>query len=77
MGKFKPSVNQARCIGSGDCTETAPAVFQLDENGKSQVVASDGAGDETTMAAARGCPVKAITVVNAETGEQLFPAAKR
>jgi len=35
-----------------------------------------GAPDATIIAAARSCPVKAITVVN-DAGEQLFPPPKK
>lgn len=77
MAKLKISVNKAKCISSGDCVETAPGVFQLDNDGKSEVMNPDGAPDGTIVAAARGCPVKAITVVNEETGEQLFPPPKK
>ena len=69
------TVNKTRCIGSGDCVETAPAVFQLDDEGKSHVVNPTGAGDSSIVAAARSCPVKAITVVEGET--QLFPPPKK
>lgn len=77
MAKLTISVNPARCIGSGDCVETAPAVFQLDENEKSQVINPAGAPDATILAAARACPVKAITVVDADSGAQLFPPPKK
>ena len=69
------TVNKTRCIGSGDCVETAPAVFQLDDDGKSQVVNPTGAADSSIVAAARSCPVKAITVVDGET--QLYPIPKK
>ncbi|MGO9606007.1 MAG: ferredoxin [Candidatus Binataceae bacterium] len=74
---LKITVNKTRCISSGDCVETAPAVFRLDDNEKSDVVNATGAPDATIIAAARSCPVKAITVVNEETGEQLFPPPKK
>ncbi|MGH7779638.1 MAG: ferredoxin [Candidatus Binataceae bacterium] len=77
MGKLTITVSQTRCIGSGDCVETAPAVFQMDENDKSQVLNPTGAPDATIVAAARGCPVKAITVVDADSGAQLFPPPKK
>ncbi len=77
MPKLKTTVNKAKCISSGDCTETAPAVFQLDADGKSEVINQTGASDATILAAARGCPVKAITVVDEETGAQLFPPPKK
>jgi ferredoxin len=77
MASLKVTVNKTRCISSGDCVETAPAVFQLDADEKSDVVNPSGAPEATILAAARSCPVKAITVVNEETGEQLFPPPKK
>ena len=77
MASIKVTVNKTRCISSGDCVETAPAVFQLDADEKSEAVNPGGAPEATILAAARSCPVKAITVVNEETGEQLFPPPKK
>jgi ferredoxin len=76
MAKLSITVNKTRCIGSGDCVETAPAVFQLDDEGKSEVVNPSGADDSIIVSAARSCPVKAITVVD-EAGVQLFPPPKK
>ncbi|HYB90198.1 MAG TPA: ferredoxin [Candidatus Binataceae bacterium] len=73
MGKLKIAVNKARCVGSGDCIETAPAVFQLDEAGKSEVIDPAAVPDAVILTAARGCPVKAITVTDEEAGIQIFP----
>ena len=36
-------VDRALCIGSGDCVDTAPDVFQLDDEDKAVVVDPDGA----------------------------------
>ncbi|HKF28438.1 MAG TPA: ferredoxin [Candidatus Binataceae bacterium] len=77
MASLKVTVNKTRCISSGDCVETAPAVFQLDADEKSDVLNPSGAPEATILAAARSCPVKAITVVNEATGEQLFPPPKK
>ena len=74
---LKITVNKSRCISSGDCVETAPAVFQLDGDEKSGVVNATGAPDATIVAAARSCPVKAITVVDEASGDQLFPPPKK
>jgi ferredoxin len=76
MAKLSITVNKTRCIGSGDCVETAPAVFQLDDAGKSEVIDAAGASDPVIVSAARSCPVKAITVVD-EAGVQLFPPPKK
>jgi ferredoxin len=77
MAKLKTTVNKTRCIASGDCVEMAPGVFQLDSDEKSEVYNQTGAADAVIVAAARACPARAITVVNEETGEQLFPAPKK
>jgi ferredoxin len=77
MAKLLVTVNKSRCIASGDCVEIAPGVFQLDSDEKSEVYNQSGAPDEVILAAARACPSKAITIVNADTSEQLFPAPKK
>lgn len=77
MAKLFTTVNKARCVMSGDCMENAPSVFQMDEEGKSEVFDQSGAADEVIIAAARSCPVKAITVVDQQTGTQLFPPPKK
>ena len=77
MSKLKTVVDKKRCIASGDCVETAPSVFAFDVAGKSEVIDQRGAADATIVAAARSCPVKAITVVDEESGTQLFPPPKK
>ena len=77
MARLKTTVNKAKCISSEDCIQTAPGVFQLDEEGKSEVVSQGGAPDNVILAAARGCPAKAIIVVDEETGTQLYPPLKK
>lgn len=77
MARLKTTVDKAKCISSGDCLETAPGVFRFDENEKSEVYDQRGAPDSVIIAAARGCPAKAITVVDEETGTQLFPPPRK
>ena len=45
----KTTVNKAKCIGSGDCVETAPKVFAFDDNGKSEVINPTGAEDRVIV----------------------------
>ena len=59
-------VDRALCIGSGDCVDTAPDVFQLDEEDKAVVVDPDGAETDTVLEAAGNCPVTAIFVAGEE-----------
>jgi len=77
MSKLKTTVNKVKCISSEDCVESAPGVFRLDDDGKSEVYNPTGASDGAIIAAARACPVKAIIVVDEETGTQLFPLPKK
>ena len=64
-------VDRALCIGSGDCVDTAPDVFQLDDEDKAVVVDPDGAPVEDIIGAAQNCPVSAIFVAG-EDGD-LYP----
>jgi ferredoxin len=64
-------VDRGLCIGSGDCVDTAPDVFELDSEEKAVVVDPDGASVDDIVQAAANCPVTAITVVG-EDGE-LYP----
>jgi ferredoxin len=77
MAKLKITVNKGRCVASGDCVDIAPGVFQLDADEKSEVYNQSGAANDVILAAARRCPVKAITVVDEESGAQLFPPPKK
>jgi len=55
------------------CETIAPKVFRLNEKRQSEAV--DPAADtvEKILEAAENCPVSAIFVEDADTGEQLFP----
>ena len=50
------------CMGSGNCVYAAPGVFDLDDDSIAVVVDSAAAPEQTVVAAARGCPARAITV---------------
>ena len=65
------TVDRALCIGSGDCVDTAPDVFQLDAEDKAVVVDPDGASTDDIIEAAGNCPVSAVFVVG-EDGD-LYP----
>ncbi|HZG49878.1 MAG TPA: ferredoxin [Thermoleophilaceae bacterium] len=71
QNRIEITVDRALCIGSGDCVDTAPDVFQLDDEEKAVVVDPDGASTEDVLTAAGNCPVSAIFVVG-EDGD-LYP----
>ncbi len=59
-------VDRGLCIGSGDCVDTAPDVFQLDSEDKAVVLDPDGAALDEVIDAARNCPVSAVFVAGEE-----------
>jgi ferredoxin len=66
---YTPTIDESSCIAQGDCVELVPDVFQLDDFAK---VIGTGP-DDLILTAAKECPVEAITVVDSETGTQVFP----
>ncbi len=71
--KVRISVDHDLCVGNAMCETFAPKVFILNDNRQSEAVNPGGDTLENIMEAAENCPVSAITVRDAETGEQLFP----
>jgi ferredoxin len=70
---FTIEVDRDLCFGFGDCVDSAPEVFELDSEDKSVVIDPDGADRDEIMLAAQDCPVDAIFIVDADSGEQLYP----
>jgi ferredoxin len=66
---YVPYVDDGACAAHGDCVAAAPDVFRVDE-----VAEVIGTGTpESVLAAAEACPAAAITVIDSETGEQIYP----
>jgi ferredoxin len=66
---YVPTVDPEICVAHAECVEIAPEVFRLDETA---TVIAAGAED-LVMRAAEACPAVAISVVDDETGETIFP----
>ena len=64
--RVRIEVDRALCIGSGDCVDTAPAVFELDGEDKAVVIDPDGEPTDIIIEAATNCPVTAIFVFGEE-----------
>ncbi len=65
-------VDRQLCYGFGDCVDTAPSVFALDDEDVSIVIDPDGAPLDDVVEAAQNCPVDAI-ILTGEDGEQIYP----
>jgi ferredoxin len=71
--KLRIWVDHDVCVGNAMCETIAPKVFRLDDNRQSEVVDPAADSVEKILEAAENCPVSAIFVEDAETGEKLFP----
>ena len=64
-----PVIDEGACSAHGDCVDIAPEIFRLDD-----VAVVIGSGDDELMlAAAEACPSSAITIVDRDTREQVYP----
>ncbi|MFD7427345.1 ferredoxin [Streptomyces sp. NPDC059814] len=71
--RWSVEVDRGVCIGSGMCVNHAPDGFRLDSARQSHPVGPETDANERVLAAAEGCPVEAITVALADSGEVVFP----
>lgn len=62
-------IDESACIAQGDCVELAPQAFRLEDH----AVVIGTAEDDVLMAAAEGCPVEAILLLDADSGEPVYP----
>jgi len=67
--RYLPQIDENACAAHGDCVEIAPEVFELDDTAR---VIGTGT-PELIMEAAEACPAVAITVIDQDTGEQVYP----
>ncbi|MBI3964008.1 MAG: ferredoxin [Chloroflexi bacterium] len=71
--RIRLRVDQSSCVSSSLCVYTAPGVFELDASGRATVVDLHAASMEQIREAAEGCPVSAIILEDADTGEPILP----
>jgi len=62
-------IDEHACAAHGDCLDFAPTAFALDDT----AVVVGSAPYEQLLAAAQACPAVAITLIEEETGRQVFP----
>jgi ferredoxin len=66
---WRVTVDSGLCIGSGMCLGTAPDRFRFDDRQRSSPVAALIEPDDAVLDAAVNCPVEAISLTDADTGE--------
>jgi ferredoxin len=70
---LKVWVDRNTCVGNAMCEAIVPKVFRLNDDRQSEAFDPSGDTEERILEAAENCPVSAIFVEDADTGEQLFP----
>lgn len=71
--RWRVEVDRRVCIGSGMCVGAAPDGFRLDAARQSHPVETETDAAADVLAAAESCPVEAIGITVADTGEVVFP----
>ena len=56
-----PVVDQEECVGCGNCVETCPDVFCLNDDGVAEAHDPNGATEEDIQEAIDSCPVECIS----------------
>ena len=64
-------IDERACAAHTDCLDVAPQAFALSDDDVAVVIGSAPA--DVLVRAAESCPSVAISVVDDETGEQLYP----
>lgn len=73
MRGMKVRVDRDLCIGAATCVAIAPKVFLLDSQAKAIILQSaEEESEQNVLDAARGCPVAAIIIEDAQ-GNKIFP----
>lgn len=71
--KYRIEVNRPRCTGVGTCMEHAPRTFEIDDDAVAYVRKPNGDDDAKIFAAAESCPMLAILLFDADSGERVWP----
>jgi ferredoxin len=71
--KLRVWVHHTACVGNSMCETIATRSFRLNEKRQSEAIDPLGDDEAAILEAAENCPVSAIFVEDAKTGERPFP----
>ena len=71
--RWNVTVDWRVCVRTGLCAASAPAQFELDQGGQSHAKAEPQAASPELLEVAETCPVEAIGIADADTGDPVFP----
>jgi ferredoxin len=64
-------IDERACAAHGDCLDVAPNAFALSDD--DVAIATGSAPADVLVRAAEACPSVAISVIDADSGQQLYP----
>jgi ferredoxin len=67
---YRIEIDRSLCSGFGSCVELAPDAFELGDDGQANRLVRT-TDDPAVVEAAATCPMGAISIFDAETGEQV------
>lgn len=70
MSTYRIEIDRSLCSGFGSCVDASPRHFSLDGSGVATVLVAE-TDDDAVLDAAGSCPMGAIAVFEAATGDQL------
>lgn len=71
--RYHVLINKELCVGDKLCVDRSPDVFDVDEDDIPFVKDENTKWPENLLWLAKNCPVEALTIVDAETGEKVWP----
>ncbi|MGW1024775.1 ferredoxin [Streptomyces sp. NPDC002577] len=71
--RWTVTVDQRVCVRTGLCAASAPEEFELDEHGQGRARAETLPASDAVLEVAESCPIEAISITAADTGERVFP----
>ena len=66
-------IDREACVSDKLCQDHAPDVFDYDDEQKPVILTEKTDWPENVLWIAKNCPVQAVRIVDAETGEQVWP----
>jgi ferredoxin len=67
---FRVDIDKDLCSGFAACVDDAPEIFKLDDSGTATLLVTE-TDDQRALKAAKDCPMAAITVFDAGSGERV------